>query len=89
MNAMQLPEDSRQPVINRLKRARGQLTGVISMLEEGGDCEQVLTQLAAVGKALDKAGFSIVTMGLKECLISDSSGEIDTRRLERVFLSLA
>ncbi|MCL2482269.1 MAG: metal-sensitive transcriptional regulator [Propionibacteriaceae bacterium] len=86
---MQLPEDSRQPVINRLKRARGQLTGVISMLEEGGDCEAVLTQLAAVGKALDKAGFSIVTMGLKECLISDGSGEIDTRRLERVFLSLA
>ncbi|MCL2736525.1 MAG: metal-sensitive transcriptional regulator [Propionibacteriaceae bacterium] len=86
---MELPEESRQPVVNRLKRAHGQLTGVIRMLEEGGDCEQVLTQLAAVGKALDRAGFQLVTLGLKECLISDDSGSIDTRRLERVFLSLA
>ena len=86
---MELTQEARRPVLNRLRRANGQLTGVIRMLEEGGDCEQVLTQLAAVGKALDRAGFQLVTLGLKECLLSDESGEIDTERLERVFLSLA
>ena len=39
-------------VINRMKRAQGQLTGV-PLLEEGRDCEDVVTQLAAVSKALD------------------------------------
>ena len=85
---MELPREACQPVLNRLKRAQGQLTGVIRMLEEDGDCEDVLTQLAAVGKALDRAGFSLVTLALKECAASEN-GEIDTDRLEKVFLSLA
>jgi len=59
------------------------------MLEDTGDCEEVLTQLAAVGKALDRAGFQMVTLGLKECLMESDTGEINTERLERVFLSLA
>jgi DNA-binding FrmR family transcriptional regulator len=44
------------PVINRIKRAQGQLAGVLRMLEEGRECEDVVTQLAAVSRALDKAG---------------------------------
>lgn len=35
-------------VTNRIKRARGQLDGVVRMLEEGRDCEDVVTQLPAV-----------------------------------------
>ncbi|MDR0488728.1 MAG: metal-sensitive transcriptional regulator [Propionibacteriaceae bacterium] len=85
---MELSLEARRPVMNRLKRAQGQLAGVIRMIEEGGECEEVLTQLAAVGKALDRAGFQLVTVGLKECLTSEG-GDIDTERLERVFLSLA
>ena len=85
---MELSLEARRPVMNRLKRAQGQLAGVIRMIEEGGECEEVLTQLAAVGKALDRAGFQLVTLGLKECLHSET-GDIDTERLERVFLSLA
>jgi len=85
---MELSQEARQPVVNRLRRASGQLAGVIRMLEEGSDCEQVLTQLAAVGKALDRAGFNLVTLGLKEC-VANENGEIDTKRLEKVFLSLA
>ncbi|MCL2784991.1 MAG: metal-sensitive transcriptional regulator [Propionibacteriaceae bacterium] len=86
---MELPEEARKPVVNRLRRAHGQLAAVIRMIDEGGECEEILIQLAAVGKALDRAGFQIVTLGLKECLIADEEGEIDTKRLERVFLSLA
>jgi len=86
---MELSEEVRRPVINRLKRAQGQLAGVIRMMEEGSDCEAVLTQLAAVGKALDRAGFQIVSQGLKECLLTPEGGEIDMKRLEKVFLSLS
>ena len=40
-------------VINRIKRAQGQLGGVLRMLEEGRECEDVVTQL---GCGLPSAG---------------------------------
>jgi DNA-binding FrmR family transcriptional regulator len=51
-----------------LRRAQGQLNGVISMIEQGRDCKDVVTQLAAVSRALDRAGFKIVATGLRECI---------------------
>ena len=51
--------------LTRLKRAQGQLSGVISMIEEGEDCAAVLQQLAAVSRALDRAGFKIVASGMQ------------------------
>ena len=65
---MELDPAGMTPVINRIKRAQGQLAGVLRLLEEGRDCEDVVTQLAAVSKALDRAGFAIVATGLQQCL---------------------
>mgnify|MGYP000119559848 CR=1 FL=1 len=56
---MELDADQMTPVINRIKRAQGQLAGVLRLLEEGRDCEDVVTQLAAVSKALDRAGLKL------------------------------
>jgi DNA-binding FrmR family transcriptional regulator len=77
-------------VVNRLRRAQGQLAGVLRMLEDGRDCQDVVTQLAAVSRALDRAGFAIIAQGLKQCLI-ESGGEdtVDSQALEKLFLSLA
>lgn len=75
-------------VINRLKRARGQLDGVLRMIEQGRDCEEVVTQLAAVSRALDRAGFTIIASGLRECLSTDAN-TVDIRKMEKLFLSLA
>ncbi|HEU5043907.1 MAG TPA: metal-sensitive transcriptional regulator [Nocardioidaceae bacterium] len=87
---VQLPTDELGPVINRIKRAQGQLAGVLRMLEEGRDCEDVVTQLAAVSRALDRAGFAIVATGLRECLASGSGlDSLDAQKMERLFLSLA
>jgi DNA-binding FrmR family transcriptional regulator len=86
---VQLAEETTDPVVKRLKRAHGQLAGVIRMLEEGRTCEDVVTQLAAVSKALDRAGFTLIAGGLKECLLSDGQGGLDTDKMERLFLSLA
>ena len=78
-------------VINRLKRAQGQLGAVVRMLEEGRSCDDVVTQLAAVSKALDKAGFAIIATGLQQCLATaeTDADPIDVQRLEKLFLSLA
>ncbi|KUN83947.1 transcriptional regulator [Streptomyces bungoensis] len=83
-------------VLNRLRRAQGQIAGVIRMIEEGRDCEEVVTQLAAASRALDRAGFAIIATGLQQCLVAaDDGGEAQAdreqlrARLEKLFLSLA
>lgn len=86
---MQLDADAMKPVVNRIKRAQGQLAGVVRMLEEGRDCEDVVTQLAAVSKALDRAGFAIVASGLQQCILEGGADNLDTKKMEKLFLSLA
>lgn len=85
-----LNQDDMSPVINRLRRAQGQIGGVIRLIEEGRDCKDVVTQLAAANKALDRAGFAIVSSGLRECLTSPEGLQADDREtLEKLFLTLA
>jgi DNA-binding FrmR family transcriptional regulator len=87
---MELDPGAMTPAINRIKRARGQLDGVLRMLEEGRDCEDVVTQLAAVSRALDRAGFAIVATGLQQCLAGgDDIHSVDVKKMEKLFLSLA
>jgi DNA-binding FrmR family transcriptional regulator len=87
---MELDPGKMPPVVNRIKRARGQLDGVLRMLEEGRDCEDVVTQLAAVSRALDRAGFAIVATGLQQCLAAgDGLDSVDVKKMEKLFLSLA
>ncbi len=51
---MKIDDEAVGQVLNRLRRAQGQLAGVISMIESGRDCTEVVTQLAAVSRALDR-----------------------------------
>jgi len=86
---MKLSPETTQAVTTRLKRAHGQIAGIIKMLEEGRECEDVLTQVAAVSKALDRAGFALIAGGMRECLAADDPSASDQERLEKLFLSLA
>ncbi|MFE9827642.1 metal-sensitive transcriptional regulator [Streptomyces halstedii] len=79
-----------RPVLNRLRRAQGQLAAVITMIETGRDCEDVVTQLAAVSRALDRAGFKIVASGMRQCLTGDpDTPAMSQEELEKLFLALA
>jgi DNA-binding FrmR family transcriptional regulator len=83
---LRIDETERADVIKRLRRAEGQIAGVIRMLEAERDCREVVTQVAAASRALNRAGFAIVAGGLRHCL-EDPAG--DPEELERLFLSLA
>lgn len=85
---MQLDSTDLVPVTNRLRRAEGQIAGVIRMIEAGRECKDIVTQLAAVSRALDKAGFAIIATGLRQCML-EGSEELDIAELEKLFLSLA
>lgn len=82
-------EESISAILNRLRRAQGQLAGVITMIEQGRDCKDVVTQLAAVSRALDRAGFKIVATGLRECITGESDEPMDVAELKKLFLTLA
>ena len=91
---MDVDRETMSSVVKRLRRAQGQIGGVIKMIEEGRDCEDVVTQLAAASRALDRAGFKIIASGLQQCALDgDGNGngaaDADRARLERLFLSLA
>ncbi|MFT4202090.1 metal-sensitive transcriptional regulator [Gordonia sp. (in: high G+C Gram-positive bacteria)] len=86
---MQIPEAELKPVLTRMRRAHGHLASVIRMLEEGAECEDALTQLAAVNKALARSGYSLVATGLQHCMREEGPDNVDEQKLERLFLSLA
>jgi len=84
-------------IVNRLKRANGQLAAVIAAIEAGGDCGDVVTQLSAVSGALDKAGFALISSAMRECFTDPaqaSAGTSEKRTLSldevrKLFLRLA
>jgi len=83
-------EDQLLAITKRLKRAHGQLGAVVRMLDEGRSCEDIVTQMAAVGKAVNTAAFTLISASLKEC-IADPTIDSDqlTQKLQKLFLSLA
>jgi DNA-binding FrmR family transcriptional regulator len=58
-------------------------------LHVGRDCQEVVTQLAAVSRALDRAGFKIVASGLRQCLPAGDGADITPEQMEKLFLSMA
>ena len=88
---MDLEPSEIKAIITRMKRANGHLASVIRMMEDGSDCESVLTQLAAVNKALARAGYAIVATGLQQCLADNEEGleGVQAKKMEKLFLALA
>ncbi|MBN9151146.1 MAG: metal-sensitive transcriptional regulator [Cryobacterium sp.] len=84
-------EESQRKVLNRLRRAQGQLVAVIAAVESGAECREVVIQLAAVSRALDRAGFTIVSSAMRRCVASDADPDdpLTVDELEKLFLTLA
>lgn len=84
-------EATHKPILNRLRRAQGQLNAVIAAVESGGDCRDVVLQLAAVSSALDRAGFQIVSTAMQRCITDDhdESDPMTIEELEKLFMALA
>lgn len=93
MTADKATETTETEVLHRLRRAQGQLAGVISMIEQGRDCKDVVTQLAAVSKALDRAGFKIVATNMRACAsgatVAGGHPPMTEAALEKLFLALS
>ncbi|WP_194395823.1 metal-sensitive transcriptional regulator [Microbacterium atlanticum] len=82
------PEAQRK-IANRLRRAHGQLAAVIAAVEGDAHCRDVVQQLSAVSKAIDRAGFLVISTALKGCLSDPDADGTQPDELEKLFLSLA
>jgi DNA-binding FrmR family transcriptional regulator len=80
----------RDAITKRVRRAHGQMGAIVRMLDEGRSCEDVVTQMAAVTKAVNTAAFTLITASLKECLEEGAAdGDAIAKKLQKLFLSLA
>jgi DNA-binding FrmR family transcriptional regulator len=71
--------DDKQGVIARLKRIEGQVRGLQRMVDEDTYCIDVLTQVAAVSKALQSVGLGLLEQHLQHCVAGAAAGG-DTER---------
>ncbi len=77
-------------ILNRLRRVEGQARGLQRMIEEGRECEDILTQLAATRAALDRVGIYLITAKVRECLLDEEdSSDVAVERALETFLKYA
>lgn len=89
---MELPSETVDDVIKRLRRVEGQVRGIQQMLADGRDCRDVVTQLSAANKALEQAGFVLVAAGLTWCLedpARSAAEGYDVGDVQKLFTKLA
>ncbi len=69
-------------LLARLRKVEGQIRGLQKMIEEERACSDVITQVVAASKALDKVGFMVVSHSVQDCATrSMATGEEPTAAL--------
>jgi DNA-binding FrmR family transcriptional regulator len=89
---MELESGATVDIVKRLRRVEGQVGGIIRMLESGRDCADIVTQMAAASRALDRAGFKLLATGMRQCMTAAADGgpePMSPAEMEKLFLSLA
>jgi DNA-binding FrmR family transcriptional regulator len=80
---MQFPIETNDDVIKRLRRLEGQIRGLQRMVEEGSECRDIVTQLAAARGALDRVGFRLMASAM-----ACPDGQANHDELEQLFMKL-
>lgn len=81
---MRFPPETSTDVILRLRRLEGQIRGIERLVDNGAECRDVVTQLAAAKGALDRIGFKLMASALAE-----PDRDADLEELEKLFLKLS
>lgn len=89
---MEMNESVLEDVVGRLRKVEGQIGGILKMIESGRGCTDVVTQISAASKALDRAGFRLIASGLRDCIADPKASAkqgYDEDLYERLFMKLA
>lgn len=72
-------EEERKSLIFRLNRVKGQIDGIIKMIEEGDDCQLIFQQIKAAYNALKSTGKTLIINDVGKCI-----SEGDEKRLKKL-----
>jgi len=89
---VELPEDITDDLRKRLRRVAGQVQGIERMLDDGRECRDIVTQISAANRALEQAGFRLVSAGLAYCISNPELAEADgypMAEVEKMFMRIA
>ena len=89
---MQIADDVTADLQKRLRRIEGQVRGIQNMLDEERECRDIVTQIAAVTKAMEQVGFKMLASGLANCLQNPSEATASgysVEEVEKMFLKLS
>lgn len=76
-------------IVKRIRRIEGQARGIERMMEEGRDCAEIVTQLAALRAAVDRLGYQMITTNLRACLNDVDLPKSTTLELETSLAALS
>jgi len=82
-----MTEDHKREILNRLKSAEGHVRGVERMVDEDAYCIEVINQILAVQRALDKVNSMILERHLQTCVTTAIRGDNAAER-ERVIAEI-
>lgn len=89
---MQLDDATTTDVMPRLRRIEGQIAGIARMVEDDRECRDVIQQIAAASKALDRVAYKMLAAHLRSCLLDEESAAASgytPKELEKLFMTLA
>ncbi|CAB4323188.1 MAG: metal-sensing transcriptional repressor [Actinobacteria bacterium] len=89
---MKIDDGVKADLQRRLRRVEGQVRGIQGMLEEDRECRDIVTQIAAVTKAMEQVGFKMLASGLVSCLQDPERSAAQgypLEEVERLFLRLS
>lgn len=89
---MKIDDETLEALTKRLARIEGQVRAVRTMLEDGRECRDIITQVSAASTALDQVGFRLLSTGLQQCLADPAKARrdgFDIEEVEKLFLKLA
>ena len=82
-----MAEDRNREILNRLKSVEGHVRGIERMVDEDAYCIEVINQILAVQRALDKANSMILERHLQTCVTTAIRGD-DAAERERVIAEI-
>jgi DNA-binding FrmR family transcriptional regulator len=85
---LRLAEQDKKALVNRLKRAEGQMRGVQRMIEDERDCEAILQQLTAVRSALHTASLALARSYAAQCLVEADDDMTHTQVIDSLMGAL-
>lgn len=80
--------DKKGDVLKRLRRIEGQVKGIQRMIEEDKSCTEILTQIAAVRAAVNKAGALVMEHHSMQCIEKTVTSEDKQKAMDELMRTM-